>query len=135
MIRDEPGPPTQPQHSPISVGYNAPTLRHLRSFGEQLRRHREAAGLSQQELAEQAGLTANAVGALERGEQEYRVPTLEQSPTMRLLTTRVRAVDPRHLGSGQTLGNKRRGLMRTTTDTTTSPRSTALCNGQLLDGR
>jgi transcriptional regulator with XRE-family HTH domain len=46
------------------------------SFGEQLRRYRETMGLSQEELAERAGLTANAVGALERGERRrpYQSP-------------------------------------------------------------
>ncbi len=37
------------------------------SFAEQLRRLREAAGLTQKELAERAGLTRDAIGALERG--------------------------------------------------------------------
>jgi DNA-binding XRE family transcriptional regulator len=36
-------------------------------FGEQLRRLREAAGITQEELAERAGLSRDAVGALERG--------------------------------------------------------------------
>src|SRR5512138_1482601 len=39
------------------------------AFGLELRRYREAAGLSQDELAERAGLTASAIGALERGER------------------------------------------------------------------
>src|SRR5215213_7746286 len=38
-----------------------------RSFAEQLRRYRTGAGLSQEELAERAGLTAAAVSQLERG--------------------------------------------------------------------
>ncbi len=40
------------------------------AFGELLRRHREAAGLTQEELAEMAGLTAKGIGALERGERQ-----------------------------------------------------------------
>jgi predicted ATPase/DNA-binding CsgD family transcriptional regulator/DNA-binding XRE family transcriptional regulator len=43
-------------------------------FGERLRRHREAAGLSQEELAERAALTANAISALERGERQHPYP-------------------------------------------------------------
>jgi non-specific serine/threonine protein kinase len=38
-------------------------------FGAELRRRRAAAGLSQDELAERAGLSAKAIGALERGER------------------------------------------------------------------
>jgi transcriptional regulator with XRE-family HTH domain len=37
------------------------------SFGEQLRRLRERAGLTQEEVAERAGLTPDAIGMLERG--------------------------------------------------------------------
>jgi transcriptional regulator with XRE-family HTH domain len=44
------------------------------AFGEQLRRYREAVGLSQEELAERAALTANAIGALERGERGRPYP-------------------------------------------------------------
>ena len=43
-------------------------------FGERLRRHREAAGYSQEQLAERAGLSANAIGALERGERKRPYP-------------------------------------------------------------
>ncbi len=37
------------------------------TFGELLRRHRVSAGLSQEALAEQTGLSVDAVGLLERG--------------------------------------------------------------------
>ncbi len=40
-------------------------------FGTRLRRARETAELTQEELAERAGLTPNAVGALERGEHRH----------------------------------------------------------------
>ena len=45
-----------------------------RTFAERLRQHREAVGLSQEELAERAGLTANAIGALERGRRRRPYP-------------------------------------------------------------
>ena len=50
-------------------------------FGARLRSLREAAGMSQEELAERAGLTANAIGALERGERKRPYPH-----TLRALT-------------------------------------------------
>jgi len=39
------------------------------AFGVLLRRYREAAGLTQEQLAERAGLTVNGVSQLERGER------------------------------------------------------------------
>jgi DNA-binding XRE family transcriptional regulator len=48
---------------PQMTGEDAP-------FGERLMRLREAAGLTQEELASRAGLTAKAVSALERGERK-----------------------------------------------------------------
>ena len=44
------------------------------SFGERLRRFREAAGLTQEQLAERAGLTAKGIGALERGDRRHPQP-------------------------------------------------------------
>ena len=43
-------------------------------FAERLRRLRESAGLTQEELASRAGLTAKAVSALERGERKRPYP-------------------------------------------------------------
>src|SRR5215210_4825961 len=43
-------------------------------FGERLRRLREEVGLTQEELASKAGLTAKAVSALERGERRRPYP-------------------------------------------------------------
>jgi transcriptional regulator with XRE-family HTH domain len=44
------------------------------SFGARLRSLREAAGLTQEELAGRAGLTRNAVSALERGSRKQPYP-------------------------------------------------------------
>ena len=52
-----------------------PTSMTARSeFGARLRRCREAAALTQEELADRAGLTVKAVGALERGERRWPHP-------------------------------------------------------------
>lgn len=48
--------------------------RQQERFGEQLRAYREAAGYSQEALAERAGISANAIGALERGERKRPYP-------------------------------------------------------------
>lgn len=48
------------------------------SFGARLRHYREAAGLSQEDLAERAGLAAKAIGALERGERRRPYPRTVQ---------------------------------------------------------
>jgi len=44
------------------------------NFGGWLRRLREAAGLTQEELASRAGLTAKAISMLERGERKRPYP-------------------------------------------------------------
>jgi transcriptional regulator with XRE-family HTH domain len=44
------------------------------SFGARLRRLREAAGLTQEELAERAGLTARGISDLERGARNHPYP-------------------------------------------------------------
>ena len=43
-------------------------------FAQRLRALREAAALTQEELAQRAGLTSNAIGALERGERRRPYP-------------------------------------------------------------
>ena len=47
---------------------------HEGSFAHQLRAWRERAGLTQEDLAERAGLTSNAISALERGERTHPYP-------------------------------------------------------------
>jgi DNA-binding XRE family transcriptional regulator len=47
---------------------------HVATFGAMLRELREAAGLTQEELAARADLTAKAVSALERGERKRPYP-------------------------------------------------------------
>lgn len=47
---------------------------HPSAFGSHLRRLREAAGLTQEQLAERAGLSVNAVSQLERGERRSPYP-------------------------------------------------------------
>ena len=58
-------------------GYDVPTMgarEGTDDFRGQLRRHREAAGLSQEELAERSALTAKAISALETGERQHPYP-------------------------------------------------------------
>ncbi len=49
------------------------------SFGGRLRQLREAAGLTREQLAERAGLTAKGIGALERGERQRPYPHTVQA--------------------------------------------------------
>ena len=49
------------------------------SFGSRLRRLREAAGLTQEELAERAGLSPMAIGMLERGQRRRPYPYTVQA--------------------------------------------------------
>lgn len=54
----------------------------LDTFGDELRRAREAAGLSQRALGDVLGVSGSAVGEWERGESQptrEKVPTIEQA--------------------------------------------------------
>jgi predicted ATPase/DNA-binding CsgD family transcriptional regulator/transcriptional regulator with XRE-family HTH domain len=63
------------------------------SFGARLRRAREEARLTQEELATRAGLTPNAVGALERGDHRHPYPATVRALAAALgLTAEERAV-------------------------------------------
>jgi tetratricopeptide (TPR) repeat protein/DNA-binding XRE family transcriptional regulator len=59
------------------------------SFPEALRRLRERAGLTQEQLAERAGLSAKAISALERGERRHPYPH-----TVRALATALGLTGP-----------------------------------------
>jgi predicted ATPase/DNA-binding XRE family transcriptional regulator len=82
------------------------------SFGEQLRRMRETAGLTQEELAERAGLSRDAIGALENGRRRHPHPGtvrmlaaalgLSDSEAEALRTAAKRAVAPVPRASGFT---------------------------------
>jgi DNA-binding XRE family transcriptional regulator len=56
------------------------------TFGNLLRRHRDNAGLTQEDLAERTGLTPQAIGLLERGERrphKYTVQKLAEALELR----------------------------------------------------
>jgi transcriptional regulator with XRE-family HTH domain len=50
--------------------------RRLSRAGQRLRRHRKARGLSQRELGRRAGISRDAIGRLERGEQRATLTVL-----------------------------------------------------------
>src|SRR5918998_6598638 len=55
-------------------GFHEVTSGHGARFGVRLRRLREGAGLTQEELASRAGLSARAISSLERGERKHPHP-------------------------------------------------------------
>lgn len=64
------------------------SLNHV--FGRQLRAHRADAGLSQEAFAERLGMHRTYIGALERGERNISLNSLENM-------ARLLGVDPRDL--------------------------------------
>jgi predicted ATPase/DNA-binding XRE family transcriptional regulator len=58
----------------LTVGIRDMIFEEEITFGERLRRLREADGLTQEKLASRAGMTAKAVSALERGERKRPYP-------------------------------------------------------------
>jgi predicted ATPase/DNA-binding XRE family transcriptional regulator len=52
----------------------AVNVQSTNTFGDRLRHLREAAGLTQEMLADRAGLSVNAIGALERGDRRHPYP-------------------------------------------------------------
>src|SRR3954452_25389322 len=64
----------------------------MSSFGDELRRLRRSAGLSQETLAQRAGLSAEAISLLERGRRTPRMTT------MRLLADAMALAEPERSG-------------------------------------
>ena len=52
------------------------------TFGALLRQHRRAAGLTQEALAERAGVTAQAISALDRGIRRRPHPSTVRRPAV-----------------------------------------------------
>ena len=91
-----------------------------------LRRLREAAALTQEELAERAGLTASAIGALERGERQRPYPY-----TVRVLADAL-GLDE---AGARRAGRRSPATVRTTPTTPAAPVSPANQPGPPLVGR
>src|SRR5262249_3575900 len=73
------------------------------TFGARLQRARLAAGLSQEELAARAGLSANAVSGLERGQHRHPYPA-----TVRALTAALGLSDAERAALADAVPRRRR---------------------------
>jgi transcriptional regulator with XRE-family HTH domain len=84
-------------------------MQHSSLFGDHLRHYREQAGLTQEQLAEKAGVTAKAIGVLERGERQRPYPT-----TVQLLTNALKLTEDQRTALLATLKRHRppHGLVR-----------------------
>ena len=75
--------PSFPLECALLATHATHTLAHVgmleEPFGDALRRLREAAGLTQEQLAERAGLSFNAISSLERGERQRPYPNTLQA--------------------------------------------------------
>ena len=60
------------------MGYTKPDKAFLREFGKRVRRLREAAKWSQEELAERCGLHRTYIGAIERGERNLALLNIQK---------------------------------------------------------
>jgi transcriptional regulator with XRE-family HTH domain len=93
---------------------------HEDSFAHHLRQWRERAGLTQEELAERARLTPNAISALERGERTHPYPN-----TVRALANALELSAPEHAALAATV--PRRGATQQGGSTGERPRGSAGC--------
>ncbi len=87
------------------------------SFGAQLRSAREAAGLSQQELAEKASIAIDSIQNWEQGRTRPRLPALAKLAQTLGVSLDVLVID----GEGQSEGQRRRGRPRKTNAAPSEP--------------
>src|SRR5436305_4391258 len=73
------------------AGADVMTASQTTTFGALLRRYRRAASLSQEALAERAGLSMAAISALERGRRTPRPETVQMLAAALALTPQQRA--------------------------------------------
>mgnify|MGYP004548282461 CR=1 FL=1 len=77
-------------------------IEDLQAAGREIRRHRLEVGMSQEQLAERAGLHRNYVGLLERGERNASLTTLfAVARAMNVSPAQLLAGDEPNLGGGR----------------------------------